>query len=153
MRVWRVVVASFAANAFSGDGARLAGGRWNPKGVPVVYAASSLALATLELLVHVADDLMPAEWVSFALDLPDDLAIESLTVAQLPPDWREYPAPDALQMLGADWCYEQRSAVLAVPSAVIPVEFNYLINPKHPDFTRITWASPQPFQLDARLRK
>jgi len=140
MRIWRLVATPFAANAFSGDGARIAGGRWNPKGVPVVYAASSLALATLELLVHVADDLMPADWVVYAIELPDNLAIEALAIDQLPPNWREYPAPEALQNLGADWHGQRRSAVLAVPSAIVPVEFNYLINPDHPDFAHITWG-------------
>lgn len=119
----------------------------------MVYAASSLALAALELLVHVADDLMPADWVAFAIDLPDDIAFETLTTDQLPPNWREYPAPDVLQNLGGDWVGGRRSGVLAVPSAVIPVELNYVINPNHPDFARITWGMPQPFRFDVRLRK
>ncbi len=123
---------------------RVAGGRWNPKGVPVVHTAASLALAALELLVHTDDDLLPTELVYFAVDIPDAISMEHVAIGDLPPDWRAYPPTDALQDVGA---------VLAVASAVIPEERNFLLNPLHPDFSRITWDAPQPFRSDPRLRR
>ena len=153
MRVWRLLKADFVKNAFTGDGARLAGGRWNPKGVPVVYTSSSLALATLELLVHADDDLLPGDLMSFAVDIPEDMAVEHVAINDLPPNWKDYPPPEALQDIGAAWFARRVSAVLAVASAVIPEENNFLLNPGHPDFSRISWADPQPFQFNSRLQR
>lgn len=153
MRTWRVVKQRFIKSAFSGEGARLAGGRWNPKGLPVVYTASSLALAALETLVHADEDLLPTDLVYFAVDLPDALSIELVTLDDLPSDWRGYPPPESLQEIGATWFAKQTSAVLAVPSAVIPEENNILLNPLHPDFAKLRWGSPHPFQWDPRLRR
>lgn len=154
MRAWRLVKAEFAKNAFSGDGARLAGGRWNPKGLSVVYTSSSLALAALELLVHADDDLLPDDLISFAVDIPDDIGMEYLAISELPANWRDYPPPEALQEIGAARIARQNTPVLAVPSAVIPEEHNFLLNPAHPDFGRIRWdTTPRPFQFDARLSR
>lgn len=153
MRTWRLVASNFAKDAFTGEGARIAGGRWNPKGVPVVYTASSLALATLELLVHTAEDLFPDTLVSFAVDIPDDIAIEHVATDALPSNWRNYPAPEALQDFGGTWAARRASAVLIVASAVIPEENNVLLNPLHPDFTRLRWQTAQPFQFDPRLQR
>lgn len=152
MRAWRLVKAEFVKNAFTGDGARLAGGRWNPKGVPVVYTSSSLALATLELIVHADYDLLPDDLMSFALDIPDDIPVEHVAIGDLPSNWKDYPPPEALQEIGAMWFARRETAVLAVTSAVISEENNFLLNPVHPDFTRIRWAEPQPFQFDSRLQ-
>jgi RES domain-containing protein len=104
------------------------------------------------VLVHVptAEDL-PADLVAIPADLPDDVRVEHVRVEELSRDWRRTPAPTALAEHGTAWLAAARTAVLAVPSAVVPVETNYLLNPLHPDFPRIAVGDPEPFRLDARL--
>lgn len=148
---WRIVTARFVAAAFSGEGARLYGGRWNPKGVPLVYTAESQALAVLEILVQ--DEPLRARYVLMPAHLPDDLALDRVTVDQLPPDWRTPGGRSELQRRGAAWVRRGMSAVLAVPSAVIPAETNYLLNPGHPDFARVEIGPPQELVTDLRLVK
>lgn len=149
--VWRLLTARFAATAFSGEGARLYGGRWNRKGVPMVYTAGSQSLAVLEMLVQ--DDPLRARYVMIPATLPRNLKIERVTADQLPADWRRLSAWDQLQAIGSDWAKSRSSAVLAVPSSVIPVETNYLLNPLHPSFARIEIGEPQDFFTDPRLKK
>ncbi len=148
---WRIVTARFAEAAFSGEGARLYGGRWNPKGVPLVYTAESQSLSVLEMLVQ--DEPLRARYMLIPAHIPDDLALDRITADQLPPDWRSPAAKDELQKRGADWVRGVASAVLAVPSAVIPAETNYLLNPKHPDFARIEIGEPLELVTDLRLLK
>src|SRR5215217_6516134 len=114
-----------------GEGARLYGGRWNSPGVPVVYAASHLSLAVLELLVHTDPDLLPADLVAHEVELPDDLSVERVDLATLPDDWRDVPDHPACRAIGDAWAAEARAAVLVVPSAVVPQEANWLLNPRH----------------------
>lgn len=131
------------ASAFDGEGARRYGGRWNHVGVPAVYTAAHLSLAVLEILVHVsAEDDLPADLVAIAADLPGDLGIDRMGVDELPSDWRRTPAPPTLAERGTAWLTASRTAVLAVPSAVIPGETNYILNPAHPDFRRIVVHRP-----------
>lgn len=152
MRVWRLCRKKHAA--FDGEGARLAGGRWNRRGTAVVYTSATLSLALLEYFVNLgAADDAPTDLVSVAADIPDGVAITSVAIAALPRGWRRYPAPEALAELGARWVEQRGAAVLSVPSAVVPGERNYLINPAHPDFRRITVGRPEPFPLDARMWK
>ncbi len=148
---WRLVTARFVAAAFAGEGARLYGGRWNPKGVPLVYTAESQALAVLEILVQ--DEPLRARYVLMPAHIPDDLALDRVTVDQLPPDWRTLGARSELQERGAAWVRRGMSAVLAVPSAVIPDETNYLLNPRHPDFAWVEIGPPQELVTDLRLVK
>ncbi|MHB0980994.1 MAG: RES family NAD+ phosphorylase [Thermoleophilia bacterium] len=147
--VWRLVTARYADSAFSGEGARRYGGRWNPRGVPLVYTSSSQSLALLEMLVQ--DDPLRARYVVIPATLPDRVAIERVTVAELPAAWRELGARERLQALGAAWAARLPSAVLAVPSVVIPAESNYLLNPLHPAFGEIQIGEPRPFFTDLRL--
>jgi RES domain-containing protein len=152
--VWRIVTARFAEAAFSGEGARLYGGRWNPKGVAMVYTAQSQSLALLEMLVQ--DQPLRAHYVMIPAYIPDDLAVVRVGPDELPPNWREPGSREHLQKLGADWIASGRSAVLAVPSVVVPAESNFLLNPSHPDFSRITPGEPvnhpTNFRLLARYR-
>lgn len=151
LRVWRLCKRAHAA--FDGDGARLAGGRWNRRGTRVVYASESLSLAALEILVHGGDPaLLPADLVAIPADIPASVAIESLEDARLPADWRRIPAPESLAALGTAWAQAARTPVLSVPSAIVPQERNYLLNPAHPDFAKIRLGTPEPFSLDRRLR-
>jgi RES domain-containing protein len=149
--VWRIVTARFAASAFSGEGAHRHGGRWNRKGVPVVYAAGSQSLAMLEMLVQ--DQPLRARYVTIPAEIPSDVEIEPVDVARLPPDWRDSAAPEALRAIGSDWAAGLATGVLAVPSAVIPAETNYLLNPRHPVFAHIVIGEPQELITDLRLIK
>ncbi|MDA0189600.1 MAG: RES domain-containing protein [Proteobacteria bacterium] len=149
--VWRLLTARFAESAFSGEGARLYGGRWNRKGVPVIYTAGSQSLAMLELLVQ--DEPLRARYVMIPVRLPKNLKIERIALEQLPVDWRDLGAREHLQAIGTDWVKRRSSAVLAVPSAVIPSETNYLLNPLHPSFAKIDIGEPQDFITDLRLIK
>ena len=147
--LWRLVTPRFARTAFSGEGARLYGGRWNRKGVPMVYTAGSLSLAVLEMLVQ--DEPLRARYRTIAATLPANLKIETVTPAQLPANWRTAAARKHLQAIGSEWISRASSAVLAVPSAVIPTETNYLLNPLHPAFARISIGKPQELVTDLRL--
>ncbi|MGE4126177.1 MAG: RES family NAD+ phosphorylase [Pusillimonas sp.] len=147
--VWRITTARFAQSAFSGEGARLYGGRWNPKGWEVVYTAESQSLALLELMVQ--DDPLRAHYVLIPAQLPADLSQTRIDVDQLPDDWRTINARNVLQALGLSWLEGSQTAVLNVPSAVVPAERNLLINPRHPDFSRIAIGEAQSLQTDTRL--
>lgn len=151
LTVWRLVTQRYAETAFSGEGARLYGGRWNRKGIPLVYTAGSQSLAMLEMLVQ--DEPLRANYMMIPATLPDSLVIDRLDLAQLPADWRDLAAREQLQALGTDWARRRSSAVLAVPSSVIPVETNYLLNPLHPAYPEIEIGVPQPFITDLRLVK
>jgi RES domain-containing protein len=147
--VWRMTTAPHAGTAFTGEGARLYGGRWNPRGVTMVYTAGSQSLAMLELLVQ--DDPLRAHYVMIPATLPARLKIERIAAGDLPDDWRSPESREQLQAMGADWCRRGSSAVLAVPSSVIPSETNYLLNPLHPSFSKIVAGAAQEFITDLRL--
>jgi RES domain-containing protein len=150
-RGWRIVKSARTATAFDGEGARLYGGRWNSPDTPMVYTAQNQSLAALELLVHLSAAQLLLSYSSIPVDF--DLAwVEVVDPGALPSDWRAYPPPTALQELGDRWIAEQRSAVLQVPSALIPAELNFLLNPNHPDFAQVTIGPPTPFQFDPRLK-
>ena len=148
--VWRITTRRFADQAFSGEGARLFGGRWNRAGQSVIYTAESRSLAMLELLVQ--DEPLRAHYVLIPAHLPENISLETLAKDDLPGDWRTHAGREALQSIGGDWLRQLRSCVLAVPSAVIPAELNFLINPLHPDFKRITLGEPETLNTDMRLR-
>ena len=149
MKLYRIAKTSHISD-LSGEGARLHGGRWNQKGTPLVYTSGSRALAALEYLVHVPMALAPTHLSVMEIGLPDAIASESIELSSLPPDWRDYPPPEALPALGTDWARSNRSLLLRVPSAVVQEEFNYLINPAHPD-SRFIASHTEPFVFDRRL--
>ena len=153
MQVWRISKAKYAATAYTGEGARLESGRWHQAGHRVVYTSASAALAALETLVHTDSDLLPrTSYVAIPADLPEDLPLQELTLADLPTDWQTTPAPPTLRALGMQWLFAGQTAVLAVPSVIVPFEWNYLLNPLHPDFLRIQIGSPQSYRFDSRLK-
>ncbi len=153
LSLWRISKRKYVDTAFSGEGARRVGGRWNSRGQGMVYTSGTLSLAALEVFVHmeVEDVATMLAWIR--VDVPTEVNIEYLEMAQLPPNWRNIPAPAVLAMMGDNWFRSGATAILAVPSVVIPLEFNYLINPSHPDFVKLAVESPQPFELDPRLWK
>ena len=148
LTAWRVVTERYADSAFSGEGARLYGGRWNPKGVALVYTAQTQSLALLEMLVQ--DSPLRARYVMIPARIPETL-IERVDPSNLPPDWRELSARTELQQIGAMWVKTRTSAVLAVPSAIVPAETNYLLNPSHPDFAQIAIGARDEWETDPRL--
>ena len=150
LTAWRIVKAQHAATAFNGDGARLFGGRWNSRGLPVVYAAASPALAALELLVHLGSSGALAAYISIACRFDERLVLR-LDRHRLPKEWRSSPAVPELAVLGDAWLKDGTSAVLAVPNAIIPAEWNYLLNPMHADFGSIEIGTREPFEFDLRL--
>jgi RES domain-containing protein len=148
---WRITTAEFVERALSGEGAERYGGRWNPRGLALVYASSSLSLAILELLVQTGAQVVPGELRSIRIDIPRHVKIRDLPPEELPDNWRDYPAPASLQMIGREWIETRSSAVLSVPSAVVPEERNYLLNPAHSGFTRVSVPSVSEIDLDLRL--
>lgn len=150
-RAWRIVKELHAGTAFSGEGAARVGGRWNSRGTRVVYASATQSLALLESLVHLNPTLL-FRYAAISVEFPADV-VEDLPLKQLPDDWRHEPPAAATKRLGDRWVREARSAVLAVPSVLVPTETNYLLNPAHPDFKRLTIGAPAPFAVDPRLLK
>ena len=153
MLVWRICKERHATDAFNGIGAEKHGGRWNHKGDKMVYASTSLSLACLELFVHLPPNCLPDDLRSVVATVPDGVSSEELTIADLPANWRDYPAPASLQEIGSQWLREQRSLLLIVPSAVNPEEKNVLLNPLDSDITALTDIKSKPFQFDPRMWK
>jgi RES domain-containing protein len=150
MKVWRICRAIHAAGAFSGDGARLYGGRWNSQGVKIVYASSSLALAAVETFVHLEPNLQPDDLVSIEAEIPTGLAVEHLDLRALPRKWYEL-RDDPLRIIGDRWIRAGKTVALQVPSAAIRKEWNVLLNPEHPDFRKLRIEKPKTFEFDLRM--
>ncbi len=151
MQLWRLCRKAFAKQPLSGEGGLYAAARWHTAPRRVVYASHSLALACLEVLVHLDPELMPRDMVAVAIDVPEGVEIKHFMVSELPKSWRRYPAPRSLQRLGDAWLDGRQSAVLGVPSVVVSNEQNYLINPLHHDARHIRIVAKTPFSFDPRL--
>lgn len=150
MRAFRIVKKRHTLTAFSGEGARAYGGRWNHPGIPMVYAAQTRALAALESLAHFGGAERRMAFVTFEIEIPDKLAIH-LAAASLPRDWRRAEPSTSTQGLGSEWQRSGRSAALVVPSVLIPQEFCVLLNPEHRDTDKIMVSYPGAFEFDDRL--
>jgi RES domain-containing protein len=150
-RVWRIVKEKYADEAFSGEGARRAGGRFNSPGRPAHYTSESLALAELEILVNLPTDRLLASYVAFRADIPER-HLSTLSRDELPKNWRASPAPEPVRAVGDRWLHSEGSLALRVPSAVVPPEDNVLINPRHSAFEQISTDGPFDPEIDNRLR-
>ena len=150
IRAWRITHSRFVNSAFDGEGAYLYGGRWNNPGHRMVYVSGSLALAALELLVNGIQPHEIDQLVCIPVDLPKKL-VQVLDLKTLPSYWAESPAPDETKAIGSIWLAAKKSAVLQVPSAVIPDESNYLINPLHQNFEELKIGPSRSFYFDQRL--
>lgn len=146
---WRLARSRY--RALDGEGARRAGGRWNSKGVAVVYASSTLSLAALELLVHVDPASAPDDLVALGIEVPDDLLPATVAPADLPQAWRAIEPPATCRAVGDDFVERGETLVLSIPSVIIPQERNLLINPQHAGMSRLQVVHEAPFQFDPRL--
>jgi RES domain-containing protein len=145
--VYRLVSSRYPAS--EGLGASLYGGRWNHKGTPVIYTSGTVALCALVVLVN-ADELAGDYFVT-TIEVPAYIAIATISLDELPPTRNARAPTDVTRDLGTAWATALVTAVLSVPSVVIPRERNYLLNPAHPDFARIQFGNPEPFYFDDRL--
>ena len=116
----------------------------------MLYCATTASLCALEVLVHA--NALPTGRVVIAAEVPDTLSIERLNEADLPDDWKNAVATPSTKDIGTQWCAGLKTAILSVPSAVVPTERNYLVNPAHPDFAKIVFGAPEPFPFDPRLK-
>lgn len=149
--VWRLVKSEHVHTAFTGEGARLFGGRWNEVGTLMVYTSGSLSLSTLELFVNLdASPPSTMNLMSIEALIPKEIIIEA---KDIPKEWNSIPVESASQNLGSQWVIENKSAVLKVPSAIIPNEYNYLLNPNHKDFQKIKIKDAEAFSIDNRMWK
>jgi RES domain-containing protein len=148
---WRLVKDKHAKAAFSGEGARIYAGRWNSPGVRVVYCSENLALAALEILAHTRLAPLRDKFRAFRLSF-DDRLMSAIELKKLPKGWNAEPPGAISQSIGDDWSKSGRSAVLALPSVLIPLERTFLLNPVHKDFERVKIAEAGELRLDPRLK-
>ncbi len=150
MRFWRICRRRYARDAASGEGARLYGGRWNSRGVRVVYASTSLALAAVETFVNSEPNLRPTDLVSIEGEIPKILKIGKLDLKDLPTNWSA-TRDESLRRFGDEWVKTGETVALLVPSAAVRGEWNLLLNPAHADFSKIEFQEPRMFEFDVRM--
>jgi len=153
MQVYRLIKAKYADDPLDPQGAKLYGSRWNSKGLAAVYASDSIALAALEKLVHLHRNDVMNYFILCEITLRED-AIMTLSEDALPKDWRDDSPPFSTIAIGDEWLSRGESLALAVPSTVVPQQFNLIINPNHPDFGKLGKSViVEPFVFDYRLAK
>ncbi len=155
MTVFRIEREKYLKTTLSGIGASMAKGyRWNSLYTKLVYTSESRALATLEVSVHLdlSEDL-PSDRYYVAIEIPDDITIMEVNIEDLPSDWDAKPPTLTTQTIGDDFVNDHDAAVLKVPSSIVHQEFNYLINPNHPDSKKISVREVIPMTFDARLKR
>ena len=136
---------------FDGDGAYRFGGRWNSRGIRILYTAGSLSLAALEMLVHLNSEEILLSYSFAVAEFDESLILPVEEFQNLPENWSVSPPPLEIQRIGDEWSETHASVVLKVPTSVLPVEFNYLINVEHPEFSKIKLGEPRAFTFDERL--
>ena len=147
---WRIVRASREKTAFTGEGARLSGGRWNSRGTAVIYVSEHESLAALELFVHLTPLSPDDRYRSFRVEWEDKLT-EYFAVKNLPAHWNAEPPAIQTMQIGDDWVHAGKSVALAVPSVLSRSEMNFLLNPRHPDFKKVKISQPVDYRFDSRL--
>ncbi|WOK04707.1 RES family NAD+ phosphorylase [Imperialibacter roseus] len=147
MKVYRITLAKFSTSMYASGFVA----RWNSKGTFVIYTAGSRSLACLENLVHRSGEGLDAGFRVMTIEIPDDLAIERAVLNDLPGNWREFSQQVSTRNVGDKWVKSGNTAVLRVPSAIIPQEFNYILNPGHQDFKKIRLLSSEEFSFDRRF--
>lgn len=150
LKIYRIAKAKYISD-LSGEGARLYGGRWNKAGYGMLYCSSYLSLSVLELLVHLDYRFINDAFRFIEIDLPDNLKISKVPSSILKQEWRQNPPLALTQNYGSDWLASNKSLALRVPSAVLPNEYNILLNPNHEDFKLITISKKYKLDIDARV--
>jgi RES domain-containing protein len=133
-----------------GEGARIYGARWNSEGKAMVYLASSRALSVLEVLVHLPPIQIPDNYCVIEVEVPDVEAL-ILDATTLPDNWKDISPPAILKQIGDRFLKDSKYLMMKVPSSVVEQEFNYLLNPVHPDMQKVKILRKQPFSFDGRL--
>jgi RES domain-containing protein len=149
MKIYRITKATYAHD-LTGTGGLYGPGRWHREGTRIVYAAESIALAMLEVLGHWPK--IPANMSLITLEIPDNASIKTLKISELPADWRNSPGPQELADIGERWIQEGSFWLVRVPSVHVPTEFDYLLNPFHPEHQTLKISSIEPYPFDARLK-
>lgn len=152
MIVYRLSKTDFCKD-LSGKGAEIFGGRWNSKGQAVIYTCESRALCVAEIAVHTPLGVVPLDYCLCTIEFPDNINPQEISNEQLSSDWKSFPQSESTQVIGNGFIRNKRSLVLKVPSAVVAGEFNYLINPSHPDSHKVKIVKTEPFLFDERLFK
>jgi RES domain-containing protein len=150
---WRLVKERHIEDAFSGEGASVYGGRWNHVRYRVVYVSEHLSLAILEQFVHISSEERDIRFAYIRIEIPDKIQIENIKPDELPRNWREEPSPNSTKEIGTNWVIRSRSAILRIPSVIIPIEYNFALNPLHADFRYIKIGRPELFSFDPRMWK
>ncbi len=140
-------------NDLSGYGAEKTGGRWNSKGIPMLYTAASRALAVVEIAVHVPFGIIPIDYYLATIEIPDKVSIPRVEITDLPPNWNTNPFIKTTQLIGDGFIKNNKHLMVQVPSATVSGDHNYLINPRHPDFKNVRIRSIDAFEFDSRLFK
>jgi RES domain-containing protein len=149
--VYKIVREPYSKTPLDGEGSYRFGGRWSSPGTRIAYTAEHLSLAMIEYFVHIDANDAPKDLVVVAADIPDIVSRVVLTPEKQPPDWRQVPSPPRLAVIGNSFAAERKSAILVLPSALVPTESNWLINPQHPEFQQIQVRPAEPFHYDARF--
>lgn len=148
MIIYRLAIEQYSDD-LSGTGSRLFGGRWNLVGVPVVYATENISLSALEILVRTGRNFIPPDYMLLKIDLPDNLTVSSITKNKLKKDWKEDLG--YTRFIGSEFVKTNSALALKVPSAIIDDEFNFVLNPHHPEFKKVKIRSISPFRFDKRF--
>ncbi|PKV52008.1 RES domain-containing protein [Aquimarina sp. MAR_2010_214] len=151
MRVYRIAKQKYIKD-LTGIGAKTVGGRWNPKGVAVLYTSTTAALSALEVLAHLPAAYFPDDMSIATIEVPDTL-ITTIDIEKIPEDWNKIPVPIEIQNFAMQWIVEEEFLGLKVPSIIIPKEKNLLVNPMHPEFDKVKLLDIEPFCFDTRLLK
>lgn len=150
MTVYRICKNKFKKD-LSGKGAELSGGRWNSKGVPMLYTSESIALCMLEVLVHIPKSSVPDDFVLVKIEVPDNAAVSEVKINSLPKGWNDFPFTDETRDIGDDFIKQQANLILKVPSSIVPDSYNMLINPLHPLMKDVIIAGIKRSPFDVRL--
>jgi len=153
MKVYRVAPKKYATD-LSGEGARLAGGRWNPRGAPIIYTAEQASLALLETIPSFdLSSSLPPYIQLVTIEIPDSVSILELPEKELPTDWKAFPHKLSTVRIGQKWIVESKAAVLKVPSVMVPygLGWNHLLNPLHSELHDRMSATLQDWEIDKRI--
>ncbi|NQY07076.1 MAG: RES family NAD+ phosphorylase [Flavobacteriaceae bacterium] len=149
MKVYRICKEIYSQD-LTGTGSKIVGGRWNFKGVSVLYTSGTVSLCTLECLAHFPPAFAPKDMALTIIEVPED-SIKELTTYDLPEDWRTVPPPKRLKDIGYHWIKRQEHLILKVPSTIVKEENNYIINPFHKDFSKVKLLETLSFEFDSRI--